>query len=48
MKLAVVGASGIVGRAVVTQAQMHGIEVVAISATNLTLPIEFVPLISLI
>ena len=31
MKLAVVGASGIVGRAVLTQAQMLGIEVVAIS-----------------
>lgn len=31
MKLAVIGASGVVGRALVTQAQMQGMEVVAIS-----------------
>ena len=45
MKLAVVGASGIVGRAVVTQAQMHGIEVVAISRHQPDIAhCEFVPL----
>ncbi|MFN3239855.1 MAG: NAD-dependent epimerase/dehydratase family protein [Pseudomonadales bacterium] len=44
MKLAVVGASGIVGRAVVTQAQMQGIEVVALSRNAPDIAhCEFVP-----
>ncbi|MFT7244163.1 MAG: nucleoside-diphosphate-sugar epimerase [Candidatus Azotimanducaceae bacterium] len=45
MRVAVVGASGVVGRAAMTQLQMAGIEAVAISRRPPDIPhIEFVPL----